>query len=39
MPVPVPLAEQRRVEAASRRLVLSYTAAELIQSALVRDGA
>lgn len=37
--VPVPLAEQLRVEAARRRPALSDTTAELIQTALVRGGA
>jgi hypothetical protein len=37
--VPAPLTKLLRVEAARRRLALSDTAAELVQTALVRDGA
>jgi len=37
--MPVPLAEQLRAEATSRRLSLSDTAAELIRAALVRGSA
>ena len=36
--MPMPVAGQLRVEAASRRFMLSNTAAELIQTALVREG-